>query len=526
MSNITSVSSVTRSSLYEYAGVLVNLDQVVANYSSLSQSDKINRARTLAQTISIMKDIERNGLVATDELRGLLAAVRSRAEPVAAVVNGGGSDAQIVAAMNTFIDNGSTTAASLINNALDPAYWQTNGVPISIRDSISDFAFFEYYRTADAVMASSLGALADRIQASENFLKAINNVYLGVTWNPGADYINVRGELQDKITTTGSAKTFQAFDGATWNDPTHYLATFAAANVNISSNTVTITGNSFSNGDQVYYNGPNGEAGGLISNQIYFIINKSGDSFQLTSKMGDSTPDYLIDLSSTGGSAQTLERYSFVNSGTDTIYLPSHGFTEGQALVYNSEIPISGLQTGISYYAKNVTTDTFQLATVSGGAAVDVSYGLGSERINAIQSFTPTGPTAYWYTKFQSDKVQQTMMDGITALRTMVLSGVLPMGSIERNIADQILAKWDTPYSSGGFGAISTSSAASRMWSDKSFKKIIEDGINGTSRLNEQSQLDLTRAMQNYDYFTRSATTFVTRESDTVKNAAQKIKMS
>jgi hypothetical protein len=523
MSDINSVSSITRSSLYEYAGVLVDLDRIVAGYMTSSQNEKLAKARSLANMIVVMKSIERNGLAGSEELRTLLNNISTRAEAVGAKVDSGASDAQILSAMDTFINDGVTTASDLINNALNPTYWQTNNVPVSIRDSISDFAFFEYYRTADAVMASSMGSLANRIQISENFLKAINKIYLGVTWNPGSQFINTRGELQDSVTTiSGTERNFQAYDGENWYDPQYRQTLFAAANVNTTNNTITLAGHGFSNGDQVYYSATNGESGGLIANVTYWVTDVSGDSFKLTSVKNDSSK--IIDITSTGGSAQKLERYSFVDSADKTLYVPNHGYSEGNAVVYTSSQPIDGLQTGLTYYVKNVTANSFSLSEVPGGSTIAVKYGLG-ERANVINSFVKAGNPLFWYDKFQEDKVLQSMVDGVTALKSMVSSGLLPVGSVERTVADQIIAKWEIPYVSGGLGAVSTSSAAARMWSDKTFKKIIEDGINGTSRLNEQSQLDLSRALSNYDYFTRSATTFVSRESESVKSSAQRIKL-
>lgn len=520
---VSSISSVTRSSLMEYANILVDLDRIVANYLAATTAEKLNRARSLSSIMAVMRDLQRLGLAGTSELRDLMGAITQRADPVLAKIFSG-TDSELLEAMNAFIlpDSDGVTAESLINKALNPTYWQTDGQPITIRDSISDFAFFEYYRTADAVMASNMGQLANRIQVSENFLKAINLVYQGVTWNPGAEFINTKGELQDAVSTVGEPQYFQAKSGSTWNDPTYALLRFNASNVNTSNNTITVTGHGFSNGDQVYYTAPNGNASGLEYQETYWVIDVSGDSFKLTTQKGNSGS--IVNITSQGSSDQQLERYSAVDLNANSIYLPSHGFVAGDAVVYQSASPIGGLQSGLTYYVQTATTNTITLASTASGSVIDLSYDLSSNA-TTTNTFTKAGVSELWYDKFVEDEIGMKMTDGITALKNMLNAGLLPADSIERSVADQIIAKWDTPYSSGGLNAVATSDSAGRMWSDKAFKKIIEDGINGTSRLNEQSQLALTRALSNYDFFTRSASTFATRESDAVKANAQKIRL-
>lgn len=329
-------NSATRSTLIEYAGVLVDLDKIVTEYSKTAADDlKVQKARTLAGLLYVLRDINRMGLAGTSELMDLSSSILTRSQPLMAVMDNNTSASQIAQAMDNFVytDLASETKTDLVNKALDPNQWG----PLSVRDSISDFAFFEYYRKADATVTSTLGVLGNRIQISEKFLKALNNIYAGATWNPGEKFISTNGQLQDYI-------------------------------------------------DE--------------NNQ-----------------------------------------------------------------------------------------------------------------------------TTQWYYKFANeDQIGTKMSDGISQLQSMVDFGMLPANSIELKTANFILDKWNTSFAQGGYGAVANAESANRMWTDRQFKKVIEDGINGTSRLNEQAQLSISRILATYDFFTRSATNLVSRENDSTRDAARRIK--
>ncbi len=71
-------------------------------------------------------------------------------------------------------------------------------------------------------------------------------------------------------------------------------------------------------------------------------------------------------------------REFIASPSTDTFTAPAHGYSTGQKLVVYGDTVPAGLTEGTVYFAINVTTDTFQLAAVSGGSAIDVTTGGGS----------------------------------------------------------------------------------------------------------------------------------------------------
>lgn len=534
---VTPVSSVTRASLIEYAGVLVDLDNMIAQYMSSTPAQQLTQAKTLASLMRLLRSIQHLELASSPELANLMQVIIQRAAPVEGAVNSSLGNTAILAAMNTFVnaDNSGITGAMVIENALNPLYWQTNGLGVQIRDSISDFAFFEYYRTADAVIAGTLGSLANRIEISESFIGALNDVYQGVCWNPGDQYINSQGNLQNAVTvatyTSGPnagnpiQQTFNLTTSATSSDPNYQKSNITAIGGNTAFG-ITLSSNitcdkSFSNGDQVYYTTPNGAAAApLIGGTTYWVVG-SGTTFELSATKGGAP----ITITN-NGSLGVLERYSTVDTSANTITIPNHGFTATQQILYTSNIPINGLTSGLTYFIENPTTNTFQLSLTDGGTPIHLGFDLATMQ-STVNTFAQVSEVDAWYAHFtdtsNGTSIAIQMSNGIAKLTTMLSSGLLVPGSIEYTTANQIITRWNTSFVNGGYEAAATASATSRMWADQTFQQLIQNGISGTSHLNEENQLELTRALATYDFFTRSATNIAQRESDSVKEAASRI---
>ena len=296
----------TRPALVEYTEVLAILDELIA--TSKSETDPAilaSRARQVVQIMRQLKTMEITSLTTTDDLKSLSRALTIRSTALIQIVEQPGATLQQIAdAFSDWIsgDDGLMDAETLVNNALDPAQWDSE---LSIRDSVIDHLFYEYYRGAEVMSMQQVGMLGERLQVSEKYLDSLNIVYEGATWNPGEDFITLDGELQDT-------------------------------------------------------------------------------------------------------------------------------------------------------------------------------------------------PTDSWYTKFLvEDGMTDRIAAGVSQIRTMYESGLLPEGSLEHETAVAILAKWDSSYTAGGFGAIATQESVARMWSDKSFRRTLQDGINGASHLNERLQHDISKKLAN-----------------------------
>jgi flagellin-like hook-associated protein FlgL len=129
----------------------------------------------------------------------------------------------------------------------------------------------------------------------------------------------------------------------------------------------------FSNGNQVIYDGiaSSGAAlSGMTVGSTYTVhLPNGGSSFQLLDSSGNV-------VSSTGTGAQlfrTTSQQSYVE--TNAITIASHGFQNGDVIKYGftGGSQIGNLPTSGTYYARDVSGNTFRLASTSGGAAIDLS---------------------------------------------------------------------------------------------------------------------------------------------------------
>lgn len=93
-----------------------------------------------------------------------------------------------------------------------------------------------------------------------------------------------------------------------------------------------------------------------------------------------------------------------ITNGTDIVNLTGHGLTAGTPIVFGWVSQPAGLTASTTYYVRDVTTDTFKVATTPGGTAVNItSDGSGveiSELPALILSASATSlskPTNYIY---------------------------------------------------------------------------------------------------------------------------------
>ena len=70
-----------------------------------------------------------------------------------------------------------------------------------------------------------------------------------------------------------------------------------------------------------------------------------------------------------GGSPKEFQ----VDPATDVISVPSHGYSDGETVVFYGGVIPTGLVEGTIYYARDVTADTFKVAATLGGLPVDIT---------------------------------------------------------------------------------------------------------------------------------------------------------
>ncbi|HEX8693390.1 MAG TPA: hypothetical protein VF746_13280 [Longimicrobium sp.] len=75
----------------------------------------------------------------------------------------------------------------------------------------------------------------------------------------------------------------------------------------------------------------------------------------------------MIPLGSTGGYKPFT-----VTTASDTVNCPSHGFSDGERVVFLGGAP-AGLSEGVIYFVRDSATDSFKVAATSGGVAIDLT---------------------------------------------------------------------------------------------------------------------------------------------------------
>jgi hypothetical protein len=193
---------------------------------------------------------------------------------------------------------------------------------------------------------------------------------------------------------------------------------FEPANVNTTSNTITISSHSFSAGDNVTYIKGTTEIGGLTNNTEYFIINTTTNTIQLATTVSGSA----ISLTGIGTGSQTLRKikvYNFPYYGADTFIHNTTtnliNFTVGDDInslyIYNSEDTsiVSNLTMGSNYggniYSEKIydLLNEIRVTDLSLDSTGDSGSGINSkEVISNIINVTITGSKFEFYATDQS----------------------------------------------------------------------------------------------------------------------------
>ena len=145
-----------------------------------------------------------------------------------------------------------------------------------------------------------------------------------------------------------------------------------AAVVNLTTDTITIAGHNFDNGDELEYTKPAHPAynlGGLVSGTTYFVVNKTVNTFQLAATSGGAP----INLTNPYKLTFDADDVAVVDAANDKI-IQANTFADGDQVTYDNGggIDIDGLTNGTQYYIVNSSATEFQLSATSGGAAINL----------------------------------------------------------------------------------------------------------------------------------------------------------
>jgi hypothetical protein len=164
--------------------------------------------------------------------------------------------------------------------------------------------------------------------------------------------------------------------------------------VNIDEDSLYIPGHDLVTGSKVVYsNGGGTSIGGLTNGATYFTFKVDNNIIKITTNKEGTNVVNLTSLG-TGNHSLSLNQVDF---GTDTISIPSHGFSQGELVQYDSvgQTAIGGLTSGNPYYVILVDGDNIRLANTlelaNAGTAVNLTTaGVGRHRILSL-SKSPDG---------------------------------------------------------------------------------------------------------------------------------------
>lgn len=131
--------------------------------------------------------------------------------------------------------------------------------------------------------------------------------------------------------------------------------------VNLDEDSLYVPGHDLVTGSRIVYSSGGGTViGGLTNNGSYFISKVDNNILRLASNKEGTN---IINLTSlgTGNHSITTNSVDFV---TDTISIPSHGFSNGELVQYDSvgQTAIGGLVSGNPYYIIQIDGDNLRLA--------------------------------------------------------------------------------------------------------------------------------------------------------------------
>jgi hypothetical protein len=230
---------------------------------------------------------------------------------------------------------------------------------------------------------------------------------------PGVDYYVIRlYGVFDRIQVAASrtaALAGQAVDLlASTPGPTQQLAPHAVS----PDGELIVPNHGLSTGQQVTYQVVDGSPiTGLTDGQPYFVIALDGNRLMLAASAADAQAGTAVPLGGDANGLSGLVTSTFVmafdaaqtevvvNATTDTIRLPGHGFTQGQAVTYFTAggQPVPGLQDLGQYRVIVVDADHLQLAPPTGDLTpVDLGVGgtLGDGGFHSLGADAEDGPSS------------------------------------------------------------------------------------------------------------------------------------
>ena len=214
------------------------------------------------------------------------------------------------------------------------------------------------------------------IQGGTRYLEVPAVTFSGGGGSSAAATASIAGGLVTAVAVTNTGSSYETVPTVAIAKPKRTIPT---SGVNTTTEAITYANHGLTAGEEIkYYHNGGTELAGLTNGTSYYPGQVNSSAF------------ILYNTAARGATAVANMTIATTNVNTTTNFITStaHGLVNGAELNYNNQggTSITGLTSGNDYFVVNKTTDTFQLALTSGGAAIDIS-GTG----NNSQTFISTG---------------------------------------------------------------------------------------------------------------------------------------
>ena len=250
------------------------------------------------------------------------------------------------------------------------------------------------------------------IQGGTRYLEVPAVTFSGGGGSSAAATASIAGGLVTAVAVTNTGSSYETVPTVAIAKPKRTIPT---SGVNTTTEAITYANHGLTAGEEIkYYHNGGTELAGLTNGTSYYPGQVNSNAF------------ILYNTAARGATAvgnMTIATTN-VNTTTNVITSTAHGLVNGAELNYNNQggTSITGLTSGNDYFVVNKTTDTFQLALTSGGAAIDIS-GTGNNSQTLISTgrfnLTGTGNNAqYFEIQASADQATATAAKGTGATGT------------------------------------------------------------------------------------------------------------
>ncbi len=176
-----------------------------------------------------------------------------------------------------------------------------------------------------------------------------------------------------------------------------------------------------------------------------------------------------------------------VNTGTETITINSHGFTNDDIVYFYNAVPANlpaGLSEDTKYYIVGATTNTFQVSLTDGGSAVNItSGGTGTHTVSSNYNFSGTSTFSAIQIEFNNLVEKLNISNGVFFSNYLPSSGTVDYEGTVREIDDTnniVTIVYNTPFLAGPiihYRAIASQiNWAPQTFGDPSISKQVSEG--------------------------------------------------